>query len=344
MNVISPAPRHRWQEIVAESDGALPDHHPAWIDALCASGRYSDVSRYYEFPDGNEVVLPLVARRGPAGIGGWAYSHPAAWGIGGPVGVGVSTEEARTILRDLRALGLQRVGVRPNPLDGPVWAEAAREENILTIPRRAHVLDLSAGVDAVWAGVSKSARRNVRHARRSGVRVEVGRGGRLLDEYYTLFLASVDRWAVNLHEPRTLARARARQRDPLDKLRTLGRHLGEEFAVILVYVHDDPVAGAIVTCGRTAHSIRSAMDKEGIGTTHAGALAGWSEIELACAAGCSTLHLGESGRSQPLAFAKEKWGARPYDYVEMRIERLPWTRADTAVRAGVKRLIGFTDE
>ena len=344
VEVTSPAPRQRWRELVAASDSALPEHSPAWTEALCASGRYTDVSRHYVFGDGSEAVLPLVARRGLTGIGGWADSYPASWGIGGPIHTGLTTDVARAILRDLRELGFQRVGMRPNPLEGPVWADAARAENIMAIPRRAHVLDLSGGVDAVWAGMSKSARRNVRQARRSGVRVEVARGGRLLDEYYRLFMTSVDRWAANMHEPRLLARARAKSRDPLEKLRTLGRHLGDEFCVILVYSGDDPVAGGIVLCGRTGHSARAAMDKARIGNTHANILASWTEIEVACAAGCATLHLGESGRSQNLAFAKEKLGARPHDYVEMRIERLAWTRADTALRTGVKRVIGFRDE
>lgn len=343
IEVTSPAPREWWHALVASSDSALPDHDPGWTDALCASGRYVDASRHYSFANGEEALLPLVARRGPTGIGGWASSYPAAWGIGGPIDTGLSPDSARAILRDLRALGYQRIGIRPNPLEGSVWADAARAEGVLTVPRRAHVLDLTEGVDAVWAGLSKSARRNVRQARRSGVRIEVARGGALLDEYYALFLTSVDRWAAEMNEPRALAHARAKRRDPLTKLRLLGQHLGEAFCVILAYVDDVPAAGSILLCGRTAHSARAALDKARIGNTHAGVLVNWTEIELACSAGCTALHLGESGRSEKLAFAKEKWGARPHDYDELRIERLPWTRADQALRTGVKRVIGFRD-
>lgn len=344
MKVTSPAPRTRWQEMVAGSDSALPEHDPAWVDALCSSGRYLDVSRYYEFPDGSDALLPLVARRGPAGAGGWVYSPPAAWGIGGPIGDGTTEETARLILRDLRSLGVQRVGIRPNPLDGPAWAAAADAEQVFTVPRRAHVLDLSAGVDAVWSGMSQSGRRNVRLARRAGVRIEIGRGGALLDEYYRLFLASVDRWAENQNEPRALARARARLRDPLVKLQRMGAHLGDDFRIILAYLDDGPVAGVVGLYGRTAHGSRAAMDVRRIGRSHAGELAYWTAIELACSAGCATFHLGESGWAPTLARAKEKWGAVPYDYVELRIERLPWTRADSALRSGVKRVIGFRDE
>lgn len=342
--VESPAPRQRWREILAASDRALPEHDPAWTDAMCATDRYRDASRHYLFDDGTDVVLPLVARRGLTGIGGWAASYPPAWGIGGPVGPTLPVGHARSILRDLRGLRYQRVSIRPDPLDGAVWAEAAREENVLAIPRRAHVLDLSQGVDAVWAGLTQSGRRNVRLARRAGVDVKVGCGGELLEEYYRLFLTSVDRWAGNQHEPLALARARAARRDPLTKLQAMGERLGDEFRVILAYLDGAPVAGAIVLYGRTGHGTRAAMDRQRMGKSRAGEFVYWTAIELACALGCQTFHMGESGWSPALAQAKEKFGATPHDYPELRIERLPWTEADTAVRRGVKRLIGFTDE
>ena len=345
VQVISPAPRDRWGRLLSVSDRALPEHAPGWTDAMCASGRFTDVSRHYSFDDGSEAVLPLVARRGLAGIGGWAGSYPAAWGIGGPLDTGLTPRAARLILRDLRGLGYQRIGLRPNPLDGPVWSAAARAENALSVPRRAHVLDLTEGVDAVWDGMSQSGRRNVRLARRAGVRIETGRGGELLDQYYELFLSSVDRWAGNQNEPLALARARARLRDPIGKLRAMGSHLGESFFVFLAYLDDGPVAGAIVLYGpRTGHGTRAAMDRDRIGRSHASELVYWTAIELACESGCTTFHMGESGTSRALAQAKEKFGARAHDYAEVRIERLPWTRADTAVRNGIKRMIGFSDE
>ena len=60
-------------------------------------------------------------------------------------------------------------------------------------------------------------------------------------------------------------------------------------------------------------------------------------------AGCEAFHLGESGRSSSLARYKEKYGAVGMDYAEHRIEHLPATRADAAVRGAVKRVIGFRE-
>ena len=65
------------------------------------------------------------------------------------------------------------------------------------------------------------------------------------------------------------------------------------------------------------------MDIERVGATKAGSLVQWSMLRLACAEGCRTYHLGESGQSRPLAQFKESVGAVGIDYAEYRYERLP---------------------
>ncbi|WP_182359212.1 GNAT family N-acetyltransferase [Tomitella gaofuii] len=343
--VTMPAPRERWRGIVAASDTALPEQVPEWVDAVCASKRYTDLSRLYVFDDGTEAVLPLVRRRGPAGIGGSLQSFPPAWGIGGLLSArALSARQVRDVLGDLRRQRAQRVWIRPDPVAASAWRAAAGAAGATLVPRRAHVLELAPGRDAVWAGLSQTGRRNVRLARRSGVEVVSAHSGALLDEYYGLFLSSVDRWAEHQHEPRPLARARARRRDPLAKLAAMGKHLGEDFVVTLCRVDGVAVAGVVVLYGRTAHGTRAAMDRERLGRSHASELACWTSIELALERGCTAFHMGESGGSTELARAKEKFGAHPVDYAEVRLERLPWTRADGVLRAGVKRVIGFRDD
>ena len=53
--------------------------------------------------------------------------------------------------------------------------------------------------------------------------------------------------------------------------------------------------------------------------------------------------MGESGSSAGLARFKGRFGAQAYDYAEYWIERVPVYRADRALSAGVKRVIGFQD-
>jgi hypothetical protein len=53
--------------------------------------------------------------------------------------------------------------------------------------------------------------------------------------------------------------------------------------------------------------------------------------------------MGDSGWSPSLSHYKEQFGARPYRYAEYRLERLPISRAERAVKSVVKRAIRFRD-
>jgi Acetyltransferase (GNAT) domain len=341
MQVISPAPRDIWRSVLAEDPAALPEHAPEWMDALCRVGPYADASQLYTFPDGQRFVLPLVRRTGIAGLGGWLQSYPASWGMGGLIGAGADRDVIQAVVADLRTTGSQRIGIRPDPRRFPEWTQTVDRATL--IKRRAHVIDLSGGADAVRRRMHSSARQGVRVAERSGVRIEVDRSGELLDQYYGLYLISVDRWAGRQHEPRPLAHWRARRRDPLDKLRTISESMGKAFVITMAFVADQPAYASITLLGQTAHYTRGSMDIARVGTTRAGDLAQWTAVQLACDEGCTAFHMGESGDSPSLARYKEKFGAQPIDYAEIKLERLPYSRVDQGIRSVAKKALGFRD-
>jgi hypothetical protein len=344
MQVLTPAPRPVWRRLLAADPEALADHGPEWIDAMCEDGRYADASRLYEFPDGRRFVLPLTRRRGVAGVGGWLASHPPAWGIGGLVGSGTDPGVVAAVLADLRQVGAARTWVRPNPVQAAHWAAAAeRQPGMIVLPRRAHVIDLTGGPDAVLARMPASTRRGLRVAARRGVRVEVDRTGRLLPVHQDLFQASLLRWAAYHHEPAALARWRAAHRDPPAKLQAIARHLGAALVVLIAYVDGRPAASNITLVGAAAHDTRAAIDHPVAGPVRAAELLQWRAIQLACEHGCRTHHLGETGASASLARFKERFGATPVDYAEYRLERLPYTRLDHALRTAAKGALRFRD-
>jgi hypothetical protein len=329
--VTSPAPRDAWQRAVAADPLALADGTPAWTDAVCTE-RWRDASRLYTAPDGTEVVLPLVRRSGPLG---WAASMPPGWGFGGLVGGSARRPEVvRAVAEDLRGLGLATARVRPLPQDGDLWADCGG----LLLRKRAHVLDLTPGPDALFAGLRKSVRRSVR--RREDVEVQVGGSEALLEAYERLWWLSVDRWGARQREPRALARRRALWRDPPARMRALAQHLGEDFRLWVASVDGQPVAANVVVLGPSAHATRAVSDQERAPSGVAQYL-DWLGIVEAAERGCATYNLGESGTSQNLAFYKEGLGARGLDYVEVRFERLPLTTLDQRARSVVKRAIGF---
>lgn len=343
VEVVSPAPRKRWQEVLDHDRRALPEHSPRWIDALEESLPVADASRLYTFADGQEVVLPLVRKKGIGGTGGWLLSFPRGWGMGGLVGTH-DADIARLVLDDLRRLGAQQISILPDPTRWQPWEAGSAGTSTTVIPRRSHVIDLDGGADAVWKRLTKSARRGTRIAERAGVEIRSGRDPSLVEEYYALQRLSVDRWAKMRGQPLSVARALAKHRDPGTHIHAMRRHLGDDFRTTVAYFEGHPVFAAVTTFGATAHDLKAAMDRERIAGSRAGDMVQWTTLEQACARGCTYYHLGESGDSANLALTKEKYSALPYGYGELRVERLPWTQWDRRARSWVKRSMGTVDD
>lgn len=342
-SVTTPAPRDAWHQVCASDPDSLVTQSPEWLDCLCELRGFTDVSRLYESGDGTRIVLPL-ARRRPA-VGGLAIleSMPSAWGFGGPVSNRPLTEaDLGAVIADLRGLGAMRVHLRPNPLHSTRW-EGAVGPRVVAVPRRAHVVDLRGGFDAVLGNFKAVTRRGARKAERCGVTVEHDTTGRLIGEFDGLFRRSVTRWAGKQHEPVALAQWRAARRDPLDKFEALAAKLGPAFHLWVARLRGEPVAAIIVLQGRNAHYTRGAMNEELARECDANSLLHRVAIEAACEAGCASYHMGESGSSGGLSFFKARFGARPHPYAEYRLERLPLTRAEQAAKQVVKRVIGFRD-
>ena len=340
--VVTPAPRDEWAALAAADPTSLVDQGPTWTEILVATAPYTDASRLYELSDGRRFVLPLVRRRGLAGAVGVESAFPDGWGIGGLVGPDRDLEAIRAVLDDLGTRREVFTRIRPDPIDGDLWSAAAPTGTV-TRPRRAHVIDLRPGPEALRAGLHKSTRRNLVKGEKAGLEVTNDASPEHLAAYYRLFEISLRRWAERSREPERLALWRGRRRDPLDKLVTMAEALGDRFRLWLAWEDGRAIAGSIVLLGNTAHGTRGAMDRERAAPTRATFLLEWLAIQEAYAAGCASYHLGETGTSEPLAKFKEGFGGRSWTYEDLRIERLPLTRADQALRSGVKRVIGFRD-
>lgn len=342
---IGPATHDAWRELLDADDEALVPQSPEWIEALCADGRYEDASRLYETRAGGRLLLPLVRRRGRWPLrSAPAASMPPSWGMGGLLAAPAATAaDVAAIVADLGRSPAVRTAIRPNPLHGDLWGAAAGGPGTVAVPRRAHVLDLYGGPEAVYRRFTKKGRAGVRKAEAAGVEVQSAPGAQLLPEFCALQELSVARWARAQHEPLALARWRARRRDPPEKFQRIASALGDAMRIWVAYREGRPAAAIIVLTGRNASDTRGAMDRERVGTSHANYLLQWHAIQDACAAGCRRWHMGETGGSRTLAHYKQQFGARSVAYPEVRIERLPLTRADAAARGLVKRAIGFRD-
>lgn len=342
--VVSPAPRDLWQRLMIEDHESLPYQSPAWLDSICALGKFEDASRSYQFADGYQYVLPMVRQRHRPAMLAIAESMPYAWGRGGVVSSATpKVEHLRAIFADLAALGHLRIAVRPNPRHAHIWAEAAPPD-VTTVPGLAHILDLSGGFDEVWSKrFKKTTRTRVRRAERLGVVVERDTTGRLVPIFHQLLRCSFDRWARKQNEPRFLTHFRGEARDPLRKFTSIAKHLGDACRIWVAWVDGKPVASAFVLQYGNVNDARGAIDREALGSSGANDLIQKLAIEEACRSGCRYYHFGESGPSVSLAHYKERFGAAPYPHTEYFLEKLPLTNLDAQLRKAAKWAIGFKD-
>lgn len=343
--VTSPAPRALWQHMAVRDEGALITQTPAWLDCICATWRFEDASRLYQFDGGLQAVVPMARRRGwPARL--IAEESWPRWGMAGavvPDGI-PDPGQARLVFDDLARRPALRVSVRFGPEAAPVWSAAVPEEFTAT-DHTTQVLDLAGGFGAVWDHRFRGrVRRAVRRAEKSAVEVEVDRTGRLVPVFQRLYEESIVRWAEQQHEPLAFGRWRRLREDPPRALEAVAERFGASCAIWTASCGGEPAA-AIVVLRHGAHAKywRGAMDRRLAHPVRANQLLHRLAIEDACDAGCRTYHMGDSRPGSSLAEFKESFGADTFASPAYYRERLPLTAADRRMREAVKRFIRFRD-
>ncbi len=340
VQVISPAPRDLWRSALAADPDTLLSQTPEWTDLISAVDGWTDASRLYFWPSGRHLVLPMMAKRS-CGLTLFEASLPAGWGYGGLVGGRVTPDEAATVYADLSASYPLRRSLCPNCTQGAAWSKVTDEVRNATILRsRAHAVKLDGGVGSVWKRFSENARRCVRKAEKQGLEVECDTTGGLLGVFHELWLLSTERWARRSRHPLWLVRSQGRRLNPDTRWKQIAKHATGAAAIWIAHHRGQPVAGIVVLRGPNDHYTRGAMDQELAGPTRANFLLHWLAIQDACQRGSRWYQMGRSGPSDGgVSRFKESFGAISYEFPEIRLERLPLSRFDQAVRRAAKRLI-----
>jgi len=250
-----------------------------------------------------------------------------------------SAQDVDAVLSELSARSTFSVSVKPNPVAAQPWIDRV-PPHFLALPRTAHVLDLSGGLEQTWSDKFASrARTYVRKAERYSLAVESDTTGAFVPVFYDLYMRSVERWARQDNVPILKARRRAAQQDPLHKFVVVARRMKEACKIWVARLDGRPAAAIIVLRqGANASYWRGAMDEDIAGESRANYLLHSKAIEDACSNGCQWYHMGETGTSTSLAQFKTRFGSKPINYFEYRIERLPISATREALLGAQRKL------
>ena len=345
--VTSPVPRDVWESLFRSDCDAVVTQSLAWHDAVFASGQYRDVSVLYDFPSGQQVVLPMARPRWQPSRAAVVASWPPVWGVSGPISQGgrITPAEAAAVFADVARLGTLGAHITLRHNADETWLSQARQFRVEQYA--CYVLDLDGGFDEVWQRKFRgTARTAVRKAERLGVDIEVDRSGKLLGEFYDLYEKSMRRWSAAQHEPLWLTRRRMARAAPTSPghLERVAERFGEDCAVWVARSGGEPAAAIIVLrAGTWAKYWRGAMDKELATPVRANEFLHRLVIEEACRDGYRFYDMGGAGPGSPLAAFKEKLGATLHFTHDLRTERFPVHAARRRAEDLVKKTFGLRD-
>jgi hypothetical protein len=327
--VISPAPRDAWKDILRDDANALIYQTPEWTDAACSTGQFTDDSRLYETSDGRCWLLPMLRSKRPAFGLATESSVPSGWGQGGLLAnKALTPEDIQMVYDDLAGQPVMRTLISPNPLLADVW-EQGMPTGVPSIPRISHILDLEGGFEKVWSErIESKTRTAIRKAERSDLTVDWDASGKYIPIFYDMFMQWAERRGRERRIPARVARWSNRQRDPLQRFESIARHLGDACRVYVAWLDGQSVAASILLIhGQNAFTYRSTSIRELAHPVRANDLVQSQMIQDACSIGCRYLYRGESGGVASLMRYKSGLGAKPVAFKDYSIERLPITAA-----------------
>jgi FemAB-related protein (PEP-CTERM system-associated) len=278
-----------WRRATATLPGATLAHEPEWFDVIPQTYRHEPLYLMGADENGNAGILPAFIVRRPF-IGTVVTSMPFL-DTGGPL---AASPTLRRVLVDALLARARAVGARVVELRGidrlnlpcPV-----REDKVnLT-------LCLPPDADAMWRGLDKGVRNQIRKAEKSGLTAEIG-GAELLPAFYGVFAARMRDLGSPVHgRPFFEATVTA---------------FKERARLVIVRKGRTPVGGLVaLRFGRTLAVPWAACHQEYFSLCP-NMLLYWETIRSAIADGLARFEFGRSTRGSGTYRFKRQWGAEDH--------------------------------
>lgn len=317
-----------WDRIVDGCEYATFFHTRCWVEIVTRSFPFlSNAAIALEFEGGRRGLLPLVKIRGRGGVFcRYASMWPGVYGgiVSDSIITARESEEFFCSSRDPRLAGGYWFG---SPLCGQTMPSTYNTEKITT-----RMVDLTGGMDAVWWGMESTFRRRVKRARELGVTVQPAASLEDYEEYYEVYMDSLQRWGdrATSNYPYALFRniQEAEAKYPGAIKLWLARIKGRVAAGALVFYH-----------GRHAVSWHAATRGADYEKSPANALQ-MDILEDAFSRGFSFYDLGSSSGHKGVERFKIGMGAAEWSLAKVNYEPGLLWKACTALRAVKTRVTG----
>jgi hypothetical protein len=219
-----------WDRVVSEAPQSTFFATRAYARA-CESAfpNMRAVPRLYRFDDGVEVLLPGVVEAAAGGAVRAFKSVPPSEYAGMVTASRLNAGHIQVIATDLKHAGFSRVVV----YDSPFTLHPAMP-GFKATPDFTHVLDVSGGLEGVLHNMNPQTRQAMHKVMKSDLRVESRSDERAMEEFYRLYLVSVQRWG----EKTTWVR-------PLEYLRALVLNGGDSVRIRMAYLDDRAIGGQV---------------------------------------------------------------------------------------------------
>jgi hypothetical protein len=187
---VGAASRSEWLAACRDCPETTFFQTPYWAELFssCFPDRFRTATRRFRFQDDTVVIFPLTIKRHMSGLLRIAFSMPGSTFGGWLTPTPLLPGHESAILRYLQ--GYSNLIVRENPLN-PI------RETIVNGSFKddyTQIIDLRDGYQAVWERTAFGHKKAVRRALRRGVQIREAVDLKEWEEYYEMYIASIDRW------------------------------------------------------------------------------------------------------------------------------------------------------
>jgi serine/alanine adding enzyme len=283
---LTTGPDERWRQAVGVSPAARLGHAPEWLTVIARAYAHAPLYLTGSGDDGSYGVLPAFVVRRPL-LGTVVTSMPFL-DSGGPCSTSTAIDAALVarLVEEGRQRGARLVELR-SASRLPIDAEPQESKVNMTL-----VLDDPA---AVWRGVGKGVRNQIRKAERAGLSVEY-EGAAALASFY-------DTFAARMHDLGSPVHGLAFLWEVIDAF-------GPRARVALVKKGNATIGGLIALRFNDRVVVPWASCLKEYFAFCPNMLLYWETIRAACADGCTRFDFGRSTRHSGTYHFKRQWGAQ----------------------------------